>query len=133
MTAPDNTETSNWWAQVEKRFTDGVTPDPTFVNVPTSHGNVVAVGFATDRSPYMVSTAGDGGVDREIPWRTATGIRTAHRGEVLSLLVEATTPPAIELIRPVLQATHYRASDDTYSEGPEPERIELDLRTKIFF
>jgi len=132
VVAPDSTEASNWWGQVQKPFADGVTPDIDIVNVPTAHGTVVALGFTTDRSPYMV-TVGDGPVDREIPWRAATGVRTAHRGEVLSLLVEATNPPAVELIRSVLTATHFLASNDTYGNGPEQERIELWLDAKMFF
>lgn len=129
----DATELANWWAQVERRFADGVTPDITVENVPTEQGTVVALGFGTDRSPYMVSADGSGGVDREIPWRTATGVRTARRGEVLSLLVEAANPPAIELLRPVLVATYFPACDRKAGLGPEPERVELRLDAEIFF
>lgn len=129
----DGTEVANWWAQVQKRFADGVTPDVDVVSVPTPHGAVVALGFRTDRSPYMVTVDGDGAVDREIPWRTATGVRTAHRGEVLSLLVEGTSPPGIELIRPILTATHFLAGDDTYADVPEAERVQLRLDAKVFF
>lgn len=41
----DGQEVSNWWAQVEKRFADGVTPDIDVLNVPTEGGSVVALSF----------------------------------------------------------------------------------------
>lgn len=128
----DDTDPASWWPQVQKPFADAVTPDITVLNVPTPHGAVVALGFRTDRSPYMIRVA-DGPVDREIPWRSGAGTRTAHRGEVLSLLVEAAAAPAVELIRPVVRATHYPGGDNTYGGGPQAERIELVLDAKLFF
>lgn len=128
----DDTDTANWWPQVQKPFADAVTPDITVVNVPTPHGTVVALGFQTDRSPYMITVA-DGQVDREIPWRSGAGTRTAHRGEVLSLLVEAAAAPAVELIRPTVQATHYPGGDNPHGGPPQPERIEMVLNARLFF
>jgi hypothetical protein len=128
----DDTDLATWWPQVQRPFADAVTPDLTHVNVPTPHGTVVALGFRTDRSPYMITVA-DGPADRDIPWRSGTTTRTAHRGEVLSLLVEAAATPDVALIRPTVRATHYTAADDRTGLGPQPERIELVLDAKLFF
>ncbi len=129
-----DTEPANWWAQVEKRFADDVAPELRFLRVPTEHGPVVCLHFETDRSPYLVTVAASGGVDREIPWRTGTRTRSAKRSEVLSLLVEASSPPLVELFGEELVATHVAASrHPVYSGERGEERIELHLRGKAFF
>jgi hypothetical protein len=79
-------ELANWWPAVVRRFDEGVAPElaPNF-NVPVSiqepDGSewtvtVVALQFETDRAPYVV-TCSTGQVHREVPWRSATGIRRA--------------------------------------------------------
>jgi hypothetical protein len=130
----DGTEPSDWWAQAEKRFADGVAPDLTFLSVPTPHGSVYALGFATDRSPYMVTVSG-GPAEREIPWRSGARTRSATRGEVLSLLVGAVAPPALELISPRAVATHVlsAAADDVYSGEQGEERIEVVIDSQVYF
>lgn len=94
----DPTEHATWWDQVERCFADAVVPDKQIVNVTTEHGTVTAVAFSTDRAPYLVTTDGKGGFDRDVPWRSGTKTRTAKRHELLSILVDKISVPTIEAI-----------------------------------
>ena len=89
---PGDVEPSNWWNQVSSRFSD-VPPDLTLLRVATPHGAVAALWMDTGRTPYVVTTDGRGGVDREVPWRRGTTLRSAHRSEILrSVIREAEAP-----------------------------------------
>lgn len=50
-TLDSSVDLATWWAQVNNRFTDGVTPDLTDLIVDTDYGPVVALYLETDRSP----------------------------------------------------------------------------------
>ena len=65
---PGEAEPSNWWNQVSSRFSE-VPPDLTLLRVATPHGPVAALWMETGRTPYVVTTDGVGGVDREVPGR----------------------------------------------------------------
>lgn len=90
-----------WWAGVASKF-DGVYPDMTDLVVPTQHGTVVGLLFGTGRAPYVVTNpaAGKskGEVEREVPWRESTAVRSAYRHELLTLLVPLTALPDVELL-----------------------------------
>jgi hypothetical protein len=128
VTELDETDLASWWDQVCRHFADGITPDLTSVRVPTEFGAVMGLAFATDRSPYLVTTDGIGGVSREVPWRSGTGIRTAKRHELLSLLIPASATPEIEFIDPVLY---------TLGTGPTAEddssEASLEFTCEVFF
>jgi len=100
---PNQPDLAAWWSQVSKRF-DGITPEMDSLAIPTAHGLVTVLAFETDRSPYVVKTDGQGGVNREVPWRNGTRTDTATRAQLLSLLVENATLPEFELIDPKLTA-----------------------------
>lgn len=94
----DGTEPSSWWEQVKKRFADGMTPAVQFVGVPTPAGFVMVLVFETDQSPYLVTTDGTGGIEREVPWREGTRVRSVRRAELLRLLTSRSAVPAVEAI-----------------------------------
>lgn len=100
----DQEELSNWWSSVSAEF-DGVAPEIESLWVPTEHGGpVMALLFSTDRSPYVVKVKpGSTSVHKEVPWRGANGTNTAKREQLLSLLVETTSVPEIELFAPKLR------------------------------
>ena len=91
-------ELANWWPQLERCF-DGVAPAVQTLNVATATGDVTALLFETDRSPYVHLT-GHNHPQREVPWRTATGTSSATRAQLLSLLVATAVTPQLELISP---------------------------------
>jgi hypothetical protein len=97
VVAVGSTDPASWWAQVERWFAE-VAPEVVVLVIPTPHGGVVALEFDTTRAPYVVTTQGQGGVDREVPWRSGTATRSAHRSEMLRALVGEAAAPQIEVI-----------------------------------
>lgn len=129
----ESTDPANWWPAVQKRFADGVTPDLTDVVVGTSQGTVVALYFETDRSPYLVKAKSDSGVQTEVPWRSGTTTRSAHRHEVLSMLVPAVQTPEISLLGARCHAT-LRAEEQESLYGREglPAGVTLRVEASLF-
>jgi hypothetical protein len=99
VTGADEGDIADWWPRVKRCFAEGVAPEITSVRVasPTG-GSVIALGFTTDQSPYMVTTEGQGPSEREIPWREGTTTRSARRSEVLRILLPATETPTLEIV-----------------------------------
>lgn len=120
------TEHATWWDQVERCFADAVVPDKQIVNVTTEHGTVTAIAFSTERAPYLVTTDGKGGFDRDVPWRSGTKTRTAKRHELLSILVEQATVPTIEAIDLEIRSR----IDNTLNGTGQPK---LSIYGKLFF
>jgi hypothetical protein len=50
--------------------------------------------------------------EREVPWRDGNRTRSAHRDELLRVLVEAVMPPEATVVRWELRAIH-RAAEET--------------------
>ncbi|MGW5920724.1 hypothetical protein ACWFPY_17195 [Nocardia fluminea] len=94
----DENEVSNWWAQVQARFADSVTPSIQVLTVVTESGPVVCLSFETDRAPYLVKPDGQSAIASEVPWRSATAVRTATRAELISLLLPHSRVPTLEVI-----------------------------------
>lgn len=93
---PQPVELQNWWGAVRRRFAE-VAPEMPSLVVPVSpQQSVTALKFDTSRTPYLVTTDGLRGVDREVPWREGNATRSAHRHEVLRTVVEAARIPHIE-------------------------------------
>ncbi len=106
------TEPADWWPQVARCFAE-VVPEVTTLIVTTATGDVTALLFETDRSPY-VTKVGDGGqVQREVPWRTSTGLYSATRHQLLSVLVPNLGTPELELINPEISSISATASAES--------------------
>jgi hypothetical protein len=95
-------EVSSWFAKVSAEF-DGLAPALTDLNIPYANKTVVALHFDTSRAPFLVrnpvyGTAGGGPVELEVPWRDATGVRTARRADLLKLLMPMQELPEIEVL-----------------------------------
>lgn len=92
-------ELANWWPQVRARFDEGVAPDPHDVNFAVDDVTVTAITFDTDRAPYVVTAPQQqGNIQREVPWREGTAIRTARRQDLMRLLVPLRRMPEAEII-----------------------------------
>lgn len=92
-----------WFQSIQTEFDEGVWPDPMDLQVPVEGGSVHAILFETDRAPYVVKNAFFGqtkgeGVQREVPWREGTSIRSAHRRELLRLLADVTVLPDFDVV-----------------------------------
>jgi hypothetical protein len=97
----DFNELSDWYPKVRSSF-DELTPEVTPLNVPTPSGMVVALLFQTDRVPYVVKNPQEGVTQFEVPWRDGNSTRSAHRSELLRLLVPLQNLPALELMQATL-------------------------------
>ena len=85
-------EFSEWISVINKQF-DGLAPTCHELNVPTNSGPVVAaLVFETNRPPYVAKNPqfgnGKDPVEREVPWREGTRIRSATRADLLLITSE---------------------------------------------
>lgn len=78
-------ELADWWPQVQSQF-DGIAPDLMHLIVPTEPKAVVALLFDTTRAPFVVKNP-TASAQFEVPWRDATGVRSARRSDLIRLLV----------------------------------------------
>jgi hypothetical protein len=118
-------EMSEWWPQVERCF-DELWPEVQYVSVPVAGGVVHALFFDTSRAPYMVTTDGRGGADREVPWREGTRVRTARRSEVLRSLVEEAKVPVLECFAGAIEFQYDAVATQVVPDASEVF-IRLDL------
>jgi hypothetical protein len=88
---------ATWWPRVSAEF-HGEVPAPTEIILDYYGSPVVALHFTTDRAPYLVRVEGGGRVEREVPWREGTAVRTATRADLLRLLVPMQRLPQVEVM-----------------------------------
>ena len=88
---------ANWWPSVEKHFNE-LAPGLRDISVPYDGKVFHGLFFSTDRAPYVVNSAPDGGQELEVPWRAGTSTRSARRSELLSVLISTTSVPASEAL-----------------------------------
>lgn len=105
-------DTAMWWASVAAEFVD-VVPTPTDVAAVTTDGPViVALHFTSEAAPYVVrnpahGTAGNV-VEREVPWREATGVRSVRRSDLVRLLLPQVQTPRVEVLSASASVTQDR-------------------------
>lgn len=106
---------ASWWPKVRSWF-DGASPDVQDVRVDSSGAAVTALLFQTDRRPYVVRNKGYGErgvqVEREVPWRDGTVIRSARREDLLRLLVADARPASVSPLSARLSTTAGTARSD---------------------
>lgn len=83
---------SSWWSSVRASF-DGVWPHVSDVVVPFGDVSVIAMLFETDRAPFVVRNSAGGHIKFEVPWREATGVRTARREDLVRILIPTLLVP----------------------------------------
>jgi len=101
VVATTRQEPSEWLSQVEKFF-DGPAPRLVMHRIlPFNSGSVTALLFATDEGPYVVTdgVSGKAGTfSREVPWRDGVRTRSAHRADLLRLLVPLQRLPLLDVV-----------------------------------
>jgi hypothetical protein len=95
------TDLAKWYDQVQAQF-DGLAPDLIDVIVPVGDVVVVALLFETTGAPFVVKNplfgSAKGEIEREVPWRDGTRVRSARREDLIRLLVPLQRRPTIEVI-----------------------------------
>ena len=112
----DNGELAKWYSQVQTEF-DGLAPRMVVdINVPIDGRTVVALVFETDRAPFVIKNPvfgkhTGGPVEREVPWREGTRVRSATRADLLKILSPLQLLPNLEVLAAQLQAKKTREKD----------------------
>jgi hypothetical protein len=93
---------ATWYSQVRKEF-DHVAPEVTDVTIDWQGKTVVALGFETDRAPYVVRNSNfgqpaGGSVRFEVPWRQGTAVDSATRSQLLLVLASSSRLPVIDVL-----------------------------------
>lgn len=129
----EEVDTADWWSQVSSNFSE-LAPDPQFLRVSTSDGMVMALRMDTSRTPYIVTTDGHGGVEREVPWRSGTAVRSARRSEILRSVVREAEAPQLDPISGWLRATRMFATpaDPDMSREATVDRIEITYSVRAY-
>jgi hypothetical protein len=118
-----------WWAKMESSF-DEVAPELVrHLNVQvTDTDSVVGLLFRTDRTPYVVKVANGGATEREVPIRVGTRTRSAHRHELLRLLLPSASVPRLASL-----GAYLTAGSPDYIGGDSETTIHVQLRFQIYF
>lgn len=92
-----NVERASWYQQFTSYF-DGVAPSLALdLNIPFQGKTLVALLFGTGRRPFVIHNPEARRVEREVPWREATGVRAARREDLLLLLEPSVRLPRVEV------------------------------------
>ena len=103
-------EFADWYSSVRSEF-DELAPEPISLNIPVNAVTVTALLFETDAAPFVVKNSEGGAVQREVPWREATGVRTATRAQLLRLLSPLQQLPLIEIVACRVTLSSWRAEN----------------------
>ena len=131
----DKAELSDWWPQVQRYF-DDLAPEfalqPMNVPVKGSDGEaltVVAFAFDTSRLPFVVTNgSGKGGpIQREVPYRDATGLRSAKRGDLIRMTSPATPRVEVDLMSARLYLAEGNGTMPDAAKGPPRWQGAVDL------
>ncbi|MBI3799288.1 MAG: hypothetical protein HY268_20275 [Deltaproteobacteria bacterium] len=113
---------ASWLPQVCAEF-DQLPPPLIDVNVPTGDTTVVALYVETERAPFVVRNPvfgqqGGGSVEREVPWRDGTKIRSVRREDLLRLLGPLRRMPKVEVLGGSVEArgSKYNPVEGGYSK-----------------
>lgn len=98
VTGADHEELSSWHASVGSKFDELAPRLLKDLAVPHQGKTVVALLFESDRAPYVVTIPDGGAVTKEVPYRVATGIRSAQRHDLLTILSPLQKAPEVEIV-----------------------------------
>jgi hypothetical protein len=132
VTGASDVELADWWPQVTACFDEGIKPGLTPLVVPVGpEHSVVVLYMTTERAPYVVNRQEEQGpFEREVPWRDGNRTRSAHRHELLRVLVPAVTPPEATAVKLELRAILRTgtAAEPMSGQPAEPAHVELFCR-----
>jgi hypothetical protein len=107
----DFNEFSSWFNEVKACF-DELAPEPVSLNIPANGVTIAALYFETDRAPFIVKNSEGGQIQREVPWREATGVKSATRSQLLRLLTPLQKLPEMEIVGSILKVSSHKNQKD---------------------
>jgi len=120
----ESEDRADWWSKVSACFDEGIAPALRDVIVPFEGRQFLVLWFETERAPYVVKNPNGGGIDREVPWREGTAVRTAKRSDLLRVLLPVFHRPAVEFLSATLEVV----PDPT---GGRPNGINAELAVYV--
>lgn len=125
---PTPVDLATWWPQVEACF-DGPAPSLHSLIVRTEDGPVHALYFDVARAPFVIKnptygSPGGGSVEREVPWREGTRVRSATREDLIRLLVPTLRLPEIEILDAIVQGHEDSESRKRRLEAEDPSTVD---------
>lgn len=95
---PANSDFAPWWQQVKACFDEESPRLEHQLTLEVDNFAIMMLLFETDRYPFVVKNpTGKGYIDREVPWRDGTTTRSAHRSELVLLVVRPEWEPHFEV------------------------------------
>jgi hypothetical protein len=91
-------ELSSWWPQIYCMFDENIYPNLIDLNIPYKDKILVALFFETDRAPFVVKNQEGKIPHTEVPWREGTSTRSAHRSDLIKILVPYQELPVFDLL-----------------------------------
>lgn len=120
---------ANWYPSIQKHFIE-LAPKPSHINVLIDDKIILALGFETDRSPFVVKNQKDPNFN-EVPWREGTRVRSARRSDLILLLSPIEKLPNVEILNK--KAYFYSSSfAPINSELGIKEKDRIDLMIELY-
>jgi len=131
----DDSEIADWWAKVQTCF-DGLVPGLTDIVTKTPDGPIQLLYFDTSASPFVVKnlsygTKASGPVEREVPWREGTSIRSVTREDLIRILVPLTLLPDIEFLEGHVEVESKEPFNTSYGDTAAPSQAEPHLEWRV--
>lgn len=124
---------------MRSRFDQGIAPELHFdIAIPHEDGTLAAYYFSSERAPFVVKAQKSGRIQREVCWRDDTGLRTAHRSDLLRMLVPAQRTPTAEVL--IAFAAYFQRDEkhffeahvELYFEPKAPSPVTMPLHRATF-
>ncbi len=131
-------DTASWWQTVASHF-DETPPRLQDQVVHVEGRSIVALLFDTASAPFFVvkntshGQPGGGPVEREVPWRDGTSVRSARRSDLVRLPVPRLHEPEFEVLAAWVDTSfllnpprvHWLANVRVYSHGQPGESLTI--------
>lgn len=98
LSGASHQELSSWWPQIYCNFDEKIYPNLIDLNIPYKDKILVALFFETDRAPFVVKNKEGKIPHTEVPWREGTSTRSAHRSDLIKILVPFQELPVFDLL-----------------------------------
>jgi hypothetical protein len=103
FTDPAPNELAQWLPAVKSCFVDAHTPVFRAFQIPAGDHTCFALAFDSEEAPFLIRNPSKGTqstevIEFEVPWREGTLVRSARRGELLSILYRRGPLPDFELL-----------------------------------
>lgn len=106
---------AEWWQQVGSCF-EGTIPELRDCVVQTDEGPITVLQFDTALGPFVIKnpvygSPDAGPVERELPWRDGTRIRSATREDIVRMLAPLQSLPSMEVLAATVSLTYEEGVD----------------------